>query len=104
MDSRGIGWTRLTQDQAVAHGPCLLYGLVLLTSVTGGDVTVYDGVDSGAGRRILRAEGTADESRPVLFPVPLHCDGGIYVDVGTSVTEVLILWQPLPAEAQTDAD
>lgn len=95
MPHEGIGWTRLTGDAQVTEGPALLYGLVLLTSVTGGDVTVYAAGGPQPARQVGRFEAIADDSHPILFPSPLRMDGGIYVDVGSSVAEVLILWEGL---------
>src|SRR3990167_562385 len=91
---RGLGWERVTVDTLLYPKPVLLGGLGLLVSVTGGDAPLYDGQDATAGRQILRAEGIADQSTPVIFPWPLRCEGGLYVDVGSNVTEVLVLWVP----------
>lgn len=92
MPVAGVGWTRLTASNVVWNGPVRLYGAVLLVSVAGGDVTLYDGVDAVSGRQVLRLEGTADESRPVMFSPPLVLDLGLYVAVGSNVTEVLVVW------------
>lgn len=89
-----MGFTNLSADRIVAYGPALLHGLVLLTSADGGDVTVYSGQDATTGQKILTVEGTANVSRPISFNPPIECDRGIYVDVGSNVTEVLIHWTP----------
>ena len=91
---RGAGWERVTVDTLLYPNPTLLGGLVLLTSVTGGDVTLYDGQDAASGRVVGRFEGIADQSTPILFPWPLRCEGGLFVDIGSNVTEVLVLWVP----------
>ena len=84
------GWENVTGDSVISTGPCLLHGLVLLASGGGGDVTLYDGVDALAGRKIGTFEGANNESRPVNFSPPLKCEQGLYVDVGSNVTECLI--------------
>jgi len=88
-----MAWTNITADARITSSAALLHGLVILASVTGGDVTVYAGQDVG-GRKIGRFEGVADHSRPINFRPAIECDSGIYVDVGSSITEVLILWEP----------
>lgn len=89
-----MAWTRLTADAVISERPARLLGLVLLVSATGGGVTVYNGVDATSGHRIARFEAVANESLPVMFPEPLVCDRGLFVDVGSNVAEVLILWEP----------
>lgn len=88
-----MGWTVLTGDGAVVKSAAWLHGLVLLVSTTGGDVTVYAGQDT-SGQKIGRFEAIADQSTPVMFNPSIECDSGIYVDVGSNVTEILILWSP----------
>jgi len=91
---KGAGWERVTVDTLLYPNPVLLGGLVLLVSVTGGDVTLYDGQDAASGRVVGRFEGNAHISTPFLFPWPLRCELGLFVDVGSNVTEVLVLWAP----------
>jgi len=89
----GVGWTRLTADGVVTAQPVLLHGLVLLVSTTGGDVTLYNGQDAGSGRVVGRFEAIADQSTSIPFYPPLRCENGLYVDVGSNVTELLVLWE-----------
>ena len=95
----GLGFERVTADNLIFPGPCLLGGLVLLVGATGGDVSLYHGNDALSGQLIGRFEGEADISLPVIFPWPLRCERGLYVDVGSNVTEVLIFYKPIyPAD------
>ncbi len=89
-----MAWTNITDNARITTHAAKLHGLVILASTTGGDVTVYAGQDDG-GRKIGRFEGVADHSRPINFRPPLECESGIYVDVGSSITEVLVLWEPV---------
>lgn len=90
-----MAWSNVVADGVVTSHAAVLHGLVLLASAAGGDITVYDGTDPNGGRKILTAKGAANVSNPIPFYPPLICERGIYVDVGTSVTEVLIHWDPL---------
>lgn len=89
-----MGWTNVTADKVVTAQPALLHALVLLASAAGGAVTIYEGQDTSSGRKILTVKGQANVSRPVRFQPPLRCERGIYVDVGSDVGEVLVLWEP----------
>ena len=93
---QGHGWERVTGDARVFEGSGVLFGLVLLVSTTGGDVTLYDGADAGSGRLIGTFEGIANESRPIVFGRNgILLDKGLFVDVGSNVTEVLVVYNAL---------
>lgn len=95
MDLLKVAYDPVTADTILTNKPCLLFGLIVLASVAGGDVTIYDGQDAVAGRKVGRFEGPADESVPILFPHPIPLNNGLYVDVGSNITEVGIYWLPL---------
>lgn len=89
----GLNYTRLTASIEIATEPVMLYGAVILTSVTGGDATIYDGRDATSGNTVIRLEGIANQSTPVMFPGPVTLHQGLYVAVGTNVSEVLVIWR-----------
>lgn len=97
----GHGYRYLTADEIVAEHPLVLRGIVLLVSTTGGDVTLYDGLEAASGRLIGRFEAIADTSTPIdLFG--LHVEHGLFVDVGSNVTSVLVVYDPIPSKAPVD--
>jgi hypothetical protein len=85
-------------DTLVSRDPGTLHGFVISASVSGGDATFYDGTSTAAGRKILKAKGLANISYDVNFRVPLYCPRGLYVDIGSNIDEVLVLWEPLAGE------
>lgn len=85
----------ISADRLVSTEPCLLHGAVILCSAAGGDATIYDGHDASVGKSILPLKGPANESVPVFPPEPIFCARGLYVDVGTNVTSVTVIWEPL---------
>lgn len=91
-------YTPLDADRRLSDTPAMFYGVVVLASADGGDVTIYDGLDAGSGRLVGRFEGLNNVSNPVLFPCPVPLDRGLFVDVGSNITEVLVLWRPLSTE------
>ncbi len=90
----GTGFRRLVADGEVYPGPVLLTGVHLLVSVTGGDVTVYNGADAVSGDKLFTLKGEANISKPFFFPWPTRCEKGIFVDVGSNVTEVTVFYVP----------
>ena len=95
MAQEGVGFTRLTASGIVNEGQTLLYGVLLLTSVTGGDITLYEGTDAVAGRPFAKICADASITKSVNFSFPVYFDRGLYVSFGSNVTEVLISWLPL---------
>ena len=89
------GWSVVTEDRLLNEGDSILYGLCVLSSAGGGDVTLYAGLDASSGRKIGRFEGANNQSNPIPFPKPIPCENGLYVDVGSNITEVLVFWSPV---------
>lgn len=89
-----MGWERITADRQCTDGPALLSAVLLLCSGGGGDITIYEGLDTSSGRMICRIEGANNVTNNILFNPPIPCPRGIYVDVGSNVSEALIMWLP----------
>src|SRR3990167_3793755 len=68
MPILGYAYSPVSADTLLTSEPAFLGGLVVLASVDGGDVTLYDGLDAGSGRLIGRFEGLANVSNPIIFP------------------------------------
>lgn len=94
----GTGFTRLASDGIVNEGPSLLFGLHIEASTAGGDVSVYEGNDSASGRLIGTFKDNLTNHEVKSFIPPLYCDRGIYVDIGSNITAVTILWLPVRDE------
>lgn len=92
---RGHGWDLLTGDTLVSSRTCILYGLVMRVSTAGGDVTLYAGKDATSGRKIGTFVAPANTSISVPLD-SLRAEGGVYVDFGSNVTDVLLIYDPVP--------
>jgi hypothetical protein len=86
-------------DAVIAEQPVLLNSVLLLVSSTGGDVTLYEGQDATSGRKIATLKGTANVTLPVVFAHAPFLARGLYVDVGSNVTEVTVFFTLLPMGA-----
>ena len=88
-----IGSRWVTTDQVVKTTPGDVYS-VTLTAGAGGaaTVTIRDGHNTGADA-VLVVGSVASQTTQVLFMVPIPTTKGIYVDVGSNVTGVLIQYR-----------
>ncbi len=91
-----VSFLVFTADGGATPGPCLLNAVVLLASSAGGDVTLYEGQDATSGRKIATLKGAANVSLPVVFAHAPFLARGLYVDVGSNVTEVTVFFTLLP--------
>jgi hypothetical protein len=81
-------------DALVNEGETLLLGIDVLASSAGGDVTVYEGLDAESGRKVGTYKGAANVTNPIRFNPPLFLDRGLFLDIGTNITEVTAQFIP----------
>lgn len=84
--------TRISADTLINHGSTLLTGVSFDVSVAGGQVDLYDGNDANSGSLKLRLTGTTNSPNSFTPASPILFDRGLYVDLGSNVTAVTILW------------
>jgi hypothetical protein len=89
----GVDYTRVTASTEVANEPVVLYGAVLLASVDGGDAAIYDGRDTASGNKVITLKGLAKQNVPFAVGYPILLHQGLYVYVGSNVTEVVVFWR-----------
>jgi len=91
-DPKRVGWKWCTVDQLVSPGPCFLLGIMLTASSAGAaTATIRNGHNTGG--EIVCVVG-ASASWTVTFPPqsPIYLDKGLFVDVGSNVTGVLVMY------------
>ncbi len=88
-----VTWTRQTFDGVISRIPTLLYGIVITpdSGTNNADVTLYNG-ESTSDEKICQLRSGAGISSQHIFEQPIICSRGLYVDIGTNVTEVMICW------------
>jgi hypothetical protein len=90
------GWQRITEDTAVCRGPALFYGAILTSDGVGATEAIfYDGVNA-SGRRLFRLLALTTATLPLFFPVPIPLEDGLYVDVGSNLGDLFLIYAPLP--------
>lgn len=77
----------------MSSDPVWLWGVVILASAAGGDATLYQGQDAGSGDVLGSFKGAANVSNPVMFPRPVYCDRGLYLSIGSNITNVILLFK-----------
>lgn len=94
VNSREYSWAYVAADVCLARGPCeLVWAYVVPTAATT-DSALYDGTDT-QGEKITDLKVADVAGGDFAPPVPVYCDKGLYVDVGTSITGIFVLWKML---------
>lgn len=93
--TRGTGWRRVTVDDLICDGPCLLYSASGYNSVTGTIATLYDAQGAVTGREICTFAGIANTRVPVEWNPPLRLSQGLYVDMLTNGVEILVQYEEI---------
>lgn len=93
----GKGWRWITQDTLINEGETLLHKLMVNASVSGGDVTLYEGLDASSGRMIGIFTALANSVVTLNFD-GLYLDRGLFVDIGSNINGVLVVYDTLRNE------
>lgn len=91
----GVQWLNTAIDALVSRDPGNFHGCVLWADSDGGRATFYNGSDATTGEKIFTFVGLENQSNSVLFPVPLACPRGLFVEATSHLDEVLVLWEPV---------
>lgn len=94
MLSKDTAWEYVTTDRELQSGHCELVFAEMEPSASGADVTLYDGTNT-SGKKIIGLQASTKTNRPFKPKEPLYCDKGLYVDIGSNVTGVLVVWRGL---------
>lgn len=94
MESKEYSWAWVTVDQCLRQGACELLAAYLVPSGATTDSALYDG-ENTSGKLIATLVQAVVTNLPFEPPVPIYCRRGLFVDVGTSVTGILVIWRNL---------
>jgi hypothetical protein len=93
-ESKKYNWAWVTVDTCLTQRPCELVYANLVVSAGSTDSALYDGADTN-GDKIVALKSAAVTNMAFQPPVPIYCKKGLFVDVGTSVTGILVQWRNL---------
>ncbi len=94
IESKDISWAWVTADRALSKQKCeLIYAHVANTGATT-DSVIYDGVDAN-GKKIVQLYNAAATGLNFNPPLPVFCENGLFVDVGSNITGILVQWRNL---------
>jgi hypothetical protein len=94
MESKEYSWAWVTADMKLTDQTAELVSAHLVVSAASTDSAIYNGADTN-GDKILALASAAVTTLPITPPVPIYCSKGLFVDVGTNVTGILVQWRNL---------
>jgi len=94
QDSRLYSWAWVTGDQVLSHKRCELIFAYCCPSAASCNATIYNG-ENDQGDPIFGFVGSTKDNIPFAPPVPVYCRRGLFVDVGSNVTGILVQWREL---------
>lgn len=84
---------RVIADGVVSNTPSLIYSLTITSDSGGaGTATVYDGSSPKADQKVDISTIDDDTRHHNYFP-PMYFRRGIYVDLGSNITSVVVRYQ-----------
>jgi hypothetical protein len=94
LESKAYSWAWVTEDRKLTDRECELISAHLVVSAASTDSALYNGPDAN-GDKIIALEAAAATLKSFNPRVPIYCNKGLFVDVGTSVTGILVQWRNL---------
>jgi hypothetical protein len=92
MNDKNVQWAYVTADRRLADKPCWLHWAYLVVSSASTNSALYDGEDTN-GNKITDLKSAAVTGHEFKPPQPLFCRQGLYVDVGTNVSGILVEYE-----------
>ncbi len=87
-------YDRVVADKKVCNRPCFLYAAHLVAGAGGAATAVIrDGHDTG-GEAVVDLAALTSSNDPRRFDPPIFFKKGLYVDIGSNVTSVLVHFMP----------
>lgn len=92
-EHKGYAFTLVDADNPVTIRPCVLVRLIGNCSDDAGAVILYQGRDA-SGRSLGRHDWPKKDDK--VLELGVLCEEGVYVDIVTEATTVLVIYDPLP--------
>ncbi len=88
-DAKEYAWRFVTEDSVLSTKECDLHYASLEPSAAAADVTLYDGIDT-TGVKVVALQASTKTNLEFRPRKSIYCRRGLYVDVGSNVTGVLV--------------
>lgn len=98
-ESKCYSWEWVTADRCLVHGECELVYARSMTSNAESDTYLRNGVDS-TGKLIFEFEGGVKQGDVFNPKVPVYCDKGLYIDIGTNTIGIFVQWRKLDSKGE----
>jgi len=104
MNSKEYSWKFISADELLSRGPCELLYAYAIVSGTSVNTHIYNG-NNVNGDKVTTLGITVVSNSPInsVIPpavfrplVPIYCEKGLYVDVGSNVIGVFVQWREVP--------
>ena len=94
LKSSDYQWDYVTADRILGKGPCEVLYANLVPSGASTVNYLKDGVDTN-GVTIVCLECAVVTNLEFKPPKPFYCSQGLWVDIGTGTTAILVQWRKL---------
>lgn len=88
-------WTRVVGTGVAFVGPCRVFHILALPDANNDYADVYDGVDTGSGKKFCRVYSTTKTIQHLPLGEGVIFDRGVYVDGKDAAVETTIVFEPL---------
>ena len=89
-----VGWMRVTADSLISPEPCFLLSVCLVADTVGAATAVIRDGHNTSGEAVINLAALTSSKDDRYYGNPLFFKTGLYVDVGSNVTSVLVQWLP----------
>jgi len=86
-------WTRITASQIINDRAVILYGIQAYSAQTGGTLIIRDGQNTNAPI-VCTIDVNDGQSKNMVISRGILLTHGLYVEVGSNITEVTVAWLP----------
>lgn len=88
-DARDFAWRFVTEDSLLSTKECDLLYANLAPSASAADVTIYDGINT-LGVKVVALQASTKTNLEFRPRKSIYCRRGLYIDVGSNVTGLLV--------------
>jgi hypothetical protein len=93
-DSKEYSWAWVTADRLLTDHECELVYAYMAVSGAETDTHLRNGVDANADI-VVTLKSAVVTGLPFSPPVPIYCRKGLFADIGSATSGLLVVWRNL---------